>query len=175
MEYSCLAAAPGRVRSIGGTAMPASAGLSQDDPVRRLVATPRMTRGIDERFQKVDRVVINPLPVRGKQADHPAQDVGSQVGHPDPGRNKEAAVVGQEVPIPPARFAGPADKPIAAAQAMRSRRPGQRGHELLVTVDQVFQMLADRLGVTQIVMLLNQVVKERFPRSSPDLLEANWR
>ena len=57
-----------------------------------------------------------------------------------------------------AAFSRPADKAVPAADMPGGRRPGQTAYRPLTGENDVFQMLAHRLAVTQIVIGVDQRV-----------------
>lgn len=57
--------------------MTASECLPQNNPVRRAIAAPGVSRGIHERLEEIDRVVVYTLPILGQLASHSAQHMGS--------------------------------------------------------------------------------------------------
>jgi len=97
--------------------------------------------------------------------------VRRQMRHANPRGNQEAAVVGQEVPVPTLGLQRPAEEPIPAGQTMGRRRPGQRGHHPRAAEHQVFQLFADRLRVTQLVVLVQQGLEQRLLVGAPHQAE----
>src|SRR6266571_3736530 len=116
-------------------------------------------------------MTIEVLPVLGDAPCHTAQNVGSQMLHLDPRKNQKARVVGQEANIAPPRFCTPADVAVARTQVSRRARPRQAGKRSRLPPDQILQMLAYRLLITQIMMLLQQAIKEGLISSAPHLLK----
>src|SRR5215831_12343478 len=73
------------VRHIAVGLLAASSGLAHHHPVRRPVTGPPESLRVHERLQKVDRMPVHPLPVRADLRRHAAENVRSQMLHPDPG------------------------------------------------------------------------------------------
>jgi len=94
-----------------------------------------------------------------------------QVRDFDPRQNQEAKVVGDQVNVPPTRRGRPANKAVTAAQVTRRRGPGQAGDRPVPRRDQIFQVLADRSRVAQIVVLLDQAAKQSLPGGPSNLLD----
>src|ERR1022692_3004631 len=89
------------------------------------------------------------------------------MGHRDPRQNQKPGVVGDPPDVAPPRFPAPADEPVPAAQVARRRTPRQTGDRTPLSPDQIFQVLAYRLLVAQIVMLFHQAMEEGFVGGSP--------
>src|SRR5258708_37117666 len=67
--------------------------------------------------------------------------------------------------------ARPADEAVARPQVSRRRRKCQSADGLTLSVDQVFEVLPNRLGVPQIMMGLHQTTEELFSRPAPYLAD----
>src|SRR5579863_1667362 len=91
--------------------------------------------------------------------------------HSDPRQNQEARVVGHEADVAPPRFGAPSYITVAAAQMAWRRTPGHTRDGPALRPHQILQVLADRLFVTEIMMLLHQAVEQRFVRRFSDLLQ----
>jgi hypothetical protein len=115
-------------------------------------------------------VAVHTLPVGGKLSGHSSQQVRSQVRDFDVRENQKPQIGGDQTDVSSTGIRRPADIAIAAAQVSRRRREGQAGDRLILGRDEVFQMLANRLRVAQIVVLLDQAVEEPFARRPPYLL-----
>src|SRR5438093_6095083 len=89
---------------------------TQSNPVRCSIADPARSRRINERFQKVNRMSVNPLPITRQHQRHPTQNVGCQMRNLNPWRDQETGVVGNETNIAAARFRPPPDETIAWPQ-----------------------------------------------------------
>src|SRR5260370_29829456 len=94
--------------------------------------------------------------------------------HLDPGQNQKARVISQEANIAPSRFRIPADIAVARTQMSRRTRPGQAGKRPRLPPDQILQMLAYWLLITQIMMLFQQAIKEGLTSRAPHLLKLQW-
>jgi hypothetical protein len=62
----------------------------------------------------------------------------------------------------------PTDKGIAGFHGPSGRSPAQAGHRSLVHEGHIFEMTADDLTVTEIMILVNETVIERFQGGIPD-------
>src|SRR5450432_3570712 len=91
--------------------------------------------------------------------------------HMDPGQNQKPRVVRNEADVPPPRFRGPAYVAVAAAQMPGRRAPRDACDGSSLRPDQIFQVFAHWLLVTEIVMMLDETVKQRFLGCSSDLLK----
>ena len=96
-----------------------SRGLAQHDPVGSSVTSAAEFLWIHERFQEVDRVSIDPLPVFGQEPGHPPQQMRGQVRDFDPRQNQEAKVVGDQADVVSTSFRRPANEAVPAAQVTR--------------------------------------------------------
>lgn len=65
----------------------------------------------------------------------------------------------------------PTDEAVACSQVPGSRRPGQSRHWLALGVNEVFQMLADRSDITQVMVCLQEAAEEFFGRRASDLMD----
>ena len=70
-----------------------------------------------------------------------------------------------------ARLGRPADEAVARAEVTGRRRPRKTGQRSAAAGDQVLQMLAHRLGVAEVVVALDEAVKERLLGSSAHQLK----
>src|ERR1017187_845150 len=91
--------------------------------------------------------------------------------HPDPGQNQEPCVVSHEADVAPPRLCRPAYVAIAAAQMTRRRTPCHAGDGSSLRPHQILQVLSHWLLVTEIVMMLDEAVEQRFVGCSSDLLK----
>ena len=92
---------------------------------------------------------------------------------PHPRQDQEPCVVGDQADVPLPRVHAPADIAVAAAQMARRRTPCQARDRPPLRPYQILQMLANRLLVTEVMMLLHQAVEQRLVARSPDLLQFN--
>ena len=92
----------------------------------------------------------------------------SQVRHMNPGKDQETTVVGNKPYVLSALWARPANKPITRTQVSRRRRSGQGRNGAVFAINQVFQMLAHRLGIAQIVILFHEPIEGRFGLRATD-------
>ena len=66
----------------------------------------------------------------------------------------------------------PANEAIPATEVTRRGGPGQAGQRPTVGRDQIFEVLTNRLRVTQVMVLLDQTVKQRFLACPSNLFKA---
>src|SRR5207247_10881422 len=93
----------------------------------------------------------------------------------DPMRNQVSTVVGDQPNVAATALQVPADKPIARPQMPRRARPRQTCNGLAPHFHQKFQVLPDRLLVSEIVILLDQAVEQRLVRAAPHQLNLQWK
>src|ERR1700722_6602087 len=148
--------------------------LPHQYPVGRAITGAAKTAGIDESFREVNRMAIESVPVRGQRARDEAQNVGRQMWNPYPRQNEKASVVSDKANIPPPRRWAPAYITIAAAQMARRRTPRQTGDRPALRPHQIFEMLADRLLVGQVMMMFYQAVEQGFVGGLSNLLQRDW-
>ena len=91
--------------------------------------------------------------------------------HPHPRQDQKARVRGQQSQMAAARRGAPADEAIADPERARGRSPREARHRAIAGDDEVFQVLADRLLIAQIVILREQAVEERLVGRPADLME----
>jgi hypothetical protein len=87
---------------------------TQSNPIRGPIAATARSRRINERFQKVNRMPVDPLPIPRQHQWHPSQDVGCQMRDPNPGRDQEPCVVRNEANVAPPGFGCPSDEASAS-------------------------------------------------------------
>lgn len=74
--------------------------------------------------------------------------------------------------VPFFSFFVPADEAIAGFNRPCSRSPAQTGHGSVTDKSDVFEMIADDLPVSQIVILFDQASIKRFISTTPDKNQA---
>jgi len=84
-----------------------------------------------------------------------------------PGHNKKPGVHRDLVEIGEAFLFRPSQMPIPHPDVPGSRAEPYARNRLVVREGDIFEVLADGLGITEIVMLLNKTLVESFPRSAP--------
>lgn len=118
---------------------------------------------------------IDLFPIRRYATSVECQQVRSQMRHLNPWQNQESTLIGDQMEIV---FAGgyiPPDKSIAGSDVPRGGRPHQTSDRPAMGKGYILEVLSDRLGVTQVVVLVNQTVTELFLRSPADLLEVDGK
>src|ERR1700692_1026699 len=91
--------------------------------------------------------------------------------HLNPGQNQKPRVVSNEADVAPPRFRRPAYVAVAAAQMPGRRTPGHTCDGSSLRPYQIFHLFAHWLLVTEIVMMLDETVEQRFIGCSSDLLK----
>ena len=89
--------------------------FTQVDPISSLVTGAIKTFGINKGFKKIDRMVINPLPIFGKKFSNAAQKMRGKILDADPIQDKEPGVIGYKMEVLFSGIRRPADKFIPAA------------------------------------------------------------
>src|SRR5919202_2024605 len=148
----------------------APSGPSQNNPVRRAVASAAKALGVDKGLHKPDRVPVHLFPVTRQRCRHAAENVRGQMRHLNPGQNQKARVISDETNVALAGFLAPADVAVAAPQMARRRTPGQAGDGTSLRPHQIFQMFADRLLVAEVMMMLEEAIEQRLITASAHLL-----
>src|SRR6185312_11560796 len=147
----------------------------QEDPVRRAVAGAAEALGVDEGFGKVDWVTIDRFPLGRQHSRHSPQEVGGQVGYLHPRQYQKAGVIGHTTDVMTACLGGPAQVAIAWAQVSSGGAPRKERYRARAGVDDKLQLLPHRLGVAEVMMVLQQAVEERLFRRTANLAEAQRR
>src|SRR5438874_3967501 len=93
-----------------------------------------------------------------------SQNVRGQVRDLHPRQNQKPRVVCDEANVAPPSFRTPADVAVAAAEMAWRRTPRQTRDRPAVSPHDIFQMLAHRLLIAQIVMVLDEAVEQRLFR-----------
>jgi hypothetical protein len=106
-------------------------------------------------------MAIAPLPVRRDAPGHPAQNVAGQFRHPHPGQNQKPTVVGHLTQMSLTLGRRPANEGIPPLSPPRRRAKQQTGQIPPPPVPhQIFDVLPDGAGVAQIMILMQQRVKD---------------
>ena len=103
------------VGPVGLVILAATGGCAQVDPIGSLVASPSKEVGVDEGFEPVDGVGIKSGPVSADGCGGSGQQVGSQIRNMDPGKHKEARVVGQKMQVLLPQLSIPSDEAVPAS------------------------------------------------------------
>src|SRR5687767_13687221 len=91
--------------------------------------------------------------------------------HADPRQDQKACVVGDEAYVAAPCFRAPTDIAIAAAQMARCRTPCRACDRPALGPHQIFQVLSNRLFVSQVMMMLHQTVEQWFISRSSHRLQ----
>ena len=102
------------------------------------------------------------LPVGRYARGHPPQQMAGQVGHPHPGRDEQAGVVGKSAQMATALFGSPADPAVPPGHFPGGRAEQQTGQYVAVPVaSQVLQVLPHTVAMPQIMITLEQEPEQR--------------
>ena len=93
--------------------------------------------------------------------------------HSHPWQYKKSGVVCEQMTPFFQSVSIPADEFIPGIDMVWSRRKCQAGNGLAVCIGDIFQMLAYRMGVTEVMELLNKTVEQLFMRASSNLAKNN--
>jgi hypothetical protein len=147
----------------------ASAGcLAKVVPVGGMVAGSRKSLGINECFKQMNVVMVLPLPISTYPVGNSGEYMRGKTLHLNPGKNQETGIVGNLVYIYSACLGVPSNKAIAAADVSGGRTEGTTGDRSIVAENNILEMFADRLRVTQIVVLRDESVMELFVLGAPN-------
>lgn len=104
----------GSVWFIGLVIITPAGSFTQIHPVGRSITGSLKTFGVNKSLKKIDRVIVEFLPIIRKNPGHTSQQVGGQIGHVDPTEDKEPGIIGNQVKILLANIRRPADKFVPA-------------------------------------------------------------
>lgn len=136
--------------------LPASLGDPHRNPVRRPVAGALEACCVDEGLGQEHAVAPDVAPVGIESAQVGGEDLGGEVGHPDPRQDQKACVVdhpGQSL------LAGgiiPAQEAVARRTAQGRGGPCEAGDDLALKIGGVAEMLADDRAVPEVVEAVDQ-------------------
>jgi hypothetical protein len=136
-------------------------GLTHTNPVGRAITTAPEPAPFHKGLQQRHPLAIARQPVRRNAPRHSAQNVAGQFRHAHPGQNQKTAVVGH-----PAQMSLALDRRPANEVIPRPRLPSRRAQQQtgpippLPVPHQILDVLPDGAGVAQIMILMQQPVKE---------------
>jgi hypothetical protein len=145
----------------------AALGLANAPPVGSPVATAGKAVALDKGFQQIDGMAVFALPIAAQPPGDAAQQVAGQRGHSYPGQDQETRIVGDQMQAWATRSGVPADIliPVGTLPSRRAKEHASQGPSLAVA-HQILKVFPHRTAVTQIVVPVQQVFKERT-RGSP--------
>ena len=146
------------VGDVATGAVAKAAGHAQAGPAGRLVAGSREACGVDEGFDGMERMAMNPLPVGGQPFDREGQDLGGQVPDPPGRKNEVADVVGKIVQTTIGQIVRPSDEAIPEGTAESGGAPPQKSYPLPLEKCYMTEGLADHPSEGEIVMLPHELV-----------------
>lgn len=82
-----------------------------------------------------------------------------QMRNLDKGQDEKAGVLSQKADVLATGLRRPADKTVASTQMAGCRGPGEHRERTALRGGQILEVLPDRLGVTQVVVVFKQAVE----------------
>jgi hypothetical protein len=149
----------------------AACGFTNADPVICSIAGPLEPLGVDKGLEKINRVMVDLIPVPGYAPAVQSQQVGGQVRDPNPGKNQESTLVGDQMEVFLSGLCTPSDKSVPHSDVPWSRRPEQTGNGSAVGKGHVLEVFPNRLAISQIVMLADETVAKLLLWAPADLLK----
>lgn len=125
--------------------------------------------GIDECLKEMNRVGIDLFPIRRYATAVEGQQVRSQMRDLNPWQNQKSTLIGDQMEVVLAGRYIPPDKSVPDSDVPRGGRPQQTSDRPAMGKGYILEVLSDRLGVTQVVVLVDQTVTELLLRSPADL------
>jgi len=163
----------GQDRFCGLTELAATGSFADAAPVVSLVAGAAESLWIDKCLKEMYRVGIDIFPIFRYAAAVEGQQIGSQVGDLDPGQNQKSTLIGNQMEVAlPDRYI-PSDKSIPNSDVPRGGGPQQTSDRPAMGKSHILELLSDRLGITQVVVLADEAVTELLLRAPADLLKAD--
>jgi hypothetical protein len=147
--------------------------FTNPDPVICSVAGPLEPLGVDKGLEKINRVMVDLIPVPGYATAVQSQQVGGQVGDPNPGKNQKSTLVGDQMEIFLSGLCTPSDKSVPHPDVPWSGRPEQTGNGPAMGKGHVFEMFPNRLAIAQIVMLADETIAKLLMWAPADLLKGD--
>lgn len=118
---------------------------------------------------------IDIFPISRYAAAVEGQQMGSQVRDLNPGQNQKSTLIGDQMEvILPGRYI-PSDKSVPGSDVPWGGRPEQTGDRPAMGKGHILEVLSDRLGITQVVVLADEAVTELLLRGPADLLEVDGK
>jgi hypothetical protein len=153
-------------------------GEAELDPISRLVTSAQEASSIHKGFKEHNGVVVDSFPVHGKDSGHFSQDMRSQIGNFNPGEDKEAGVLSNEMKV--LSFVGscPADELIPAVHLPCCCSPTDASQRTILIKGDIFEMFTHCLAVTKIMISFDESPVENIPTASshhPDLEGKQFR
>src|SRR6266542_950339 len=144
---------------------------TEHDPVGGSIRSSTKSLGIDKRFEVVNRMAIDTLPILRQQPSHLTQNVRCKMFNLDERQDQESCIVGKKADVLAPRLGRPTDEPVTRPEMARGGGPCQAGNRTILRVDEKFELFADRLRIVEVVIPLDQAVEERFFPRAPHLAE----
>src|SRR5215472_1042366 len=89
----------------------------------------------------------------------------------NPRQNQKTRIVGNEPDVALAGLLTPLQEAVPAAQMPRRRTPRHAGDRPSLRPRQILEMLAHRLFITEVVVMFDEAVEQRFVTSAAHLLD----
>ena len=161
----------GFVVSVQGIELAAALGVAEILPVGRSVAGAGEARLLDEGLQQHGAIGVAGVPVLDQASTDQGEHTRGEVLHADPGQDKEAGIVHDEVQMTLTLLAGPADELIARFHFPGTRAEAQCGDDLVVAAHEVAQLGAWHRLIFEIVVTFDVGI----PQQGVGLLEIGSR
>ena len=140
---------------------PAPLGGADMDPARCPVDRAGISRGLYESLDEHGRGVVALGPVVGQAPADEGEDVRTQVGDPDPGRDQEPRVVDHEREVLLAQLRRPSDEVVARGELPGGGGEAEHGDgPAVAVVDGVAHLGADQGPVAEIVVAGDELVPQ---------------
>ena len=140
---------------------PAPLGGADMDPARCPVDRAGISRGLYERLDEHGRGVVALGPVVGQAPADEGEDVRTQVGDPDPGRDQDPRVVDHEREVLLAQLRRPSDEVVARGELPGGGGEAEHGDgPAVAVVDGVAHLGADQGPVAEIVVAGDELVPQ---------------
>lgn len=133
-------------------------GLTEVDPVRRLVAGSTKARGLDEGLDQDRMISVALLPVVSEPPSRHAQKPGGKVAAVNPGQDEESGVVDHKMEPALALRGGPADEAVARRRLPRRGAESKQGENPVVGSGKVSQLRTWERLVAQVMIAVDVLV-----------------
>ena len=137
-----------------------SLGLPDMNPISCTVASSPEAVLLDKRFQEGWLVAIADLPILGQLFGSTGQNAGSKVLGGNPGKDKEAGVVEDQMKVTFPLLSTPADKAITGGNLPGSGSEAQCRQEVGTTKDKVADLCSGEGLIAEIMITLDEFIPE---------------
>ena len=98
-------------------------------------------------------MLVQSLPVFGDDSGDTPEQMGREMRDLYPGQNQKSGVVCQQVAVAFPGLGRPAQVRITAVDSVGGRGKSETGHHATGSIGQIFEVFADRLSVSQVMVL----------------------